>query len=360
MMLERHVFRSSRLIPPGETISEILESQEIAISDFALKIGVSFEAVGRLLLGEYIIDDSIAEALSETLGASTAFWLNREKNYRAQVKELTIPLNPEEVEWLNEIPVSAMQKNGWIPKVKYPVQNLRNCLSFFEVPNIKSWREMYNAGSELAAFRTSPAFDPKLGAVAAWLKQGEVEADFIDCAPWNIDSFRLALEDAKRLTTQDDPSIFIPALQEIFSACGVAVVIARTPDGCQASGATKFISDEKAMLMLSFRHLSDDHFWFTFFHEAAHLVLHGHDAFVESEQCVDSIQEREANQFSANFLIPVEFEEELKSLGNDIRKILKFSRKIGVSPGIVVGQLQHLGIVKHYHLHKLKVRYKWI
>ncbi|XVJ48773.1 ImmA/IrrE family metallo-endopeptidase [Pseudomonas sp. UBT] len=359
MMLENHVFKPSQLIPPGETISDILEERKITTSDFAQGIGVAYEIASKLLIGEFVINNELAVILSGVLGASPSFWLNREESYRAQLSELNTPLTSEEDSWLKEIPVSTMQKNGWIPKVAYPAQNLRNCLSFFDVPDISSWKKIYTSGSELAAFRTSPAFDPKLGAVAAWLRQGEIEADFIDCSPWDKDRFYAVLQEARCLTTQEDPNIFIPELQKIFAACGVAVVIARTPDGCQASGATKFISDEKAMLMLSFRHLSDDHFWFTLFHEAAHLILHGDVVFVESEHCSDSVQEQEANTFSADFLIPVEYKSELKSLGSDIRKILKFSKRLGVSPGIVVGQLQYLGIVKHYHLQKLKVRYKW-
>jgi plasmid maintenance system antidote protein VapI/Zn-dependent peptidase ImmA (M78 family) len=359
MMLDNHVFKPSKLIPPGETISEILEERKITTSDFANGIGVPYETAHRLLAGDFVIDEDLAVSLSGVLGASPTFWLNREESYRAQLTAVKAPLTSEETSWLKELPVSAMQKSGWLPKVVYPAQNLRNCLSFFDVPDVDSWRKIYKSGSELAAFRTSPAFDPKLGAVAAWLRQGEIEADFIDCNPWDKDSFLRALQTAKSLTTQEDPNIFIPELQKIFAACGVAVVIARTPDGCQASGATKFVSDEKAMLMLSFRHLSDDHFWFTFFHEAAHLILHGDVVFVEGEHCPDSVQEQEANNFSAGFLVPAEYQNELKLLGNDIRKILKFSRKLGISPGIVVGQLQHLGIVKHYHLQKLKVRYKW-
>lgn len=359
MMLENNVFKPSQLIPPGETISEILEERKITTGDFAHVIGVPYDVANKLLVGDFIINKEMAAVLSGVLGASPTFWLNREERYRAQLSELHTPLSSEEDNWLKEIPVSAMQKNGWIPKVAFPAQNLRNCLSFFDVPDVQSWKEIYSVGSGLAAFRTSPAFDPKLGAVAAWLRQGEIEADFIDCSFWDKDKFCAALQDARYLTTQEDPSIFIPELQKIFAACGVAVVIARTPDGCQASGATKFISNEKAILMLSFRHLSDDHFWFTFFHEAAHLILHGDVVFVEGEHCSDSVQEQEANMFSADFLIPVEYKDELRLLGSDVRKIFRFAKKLGISPGIVVGQLQHLGIVKHYHLQKLKVRYKW-
>jgi hypothetical protein len=62
------------------------------------------------------------------------------------------------------------------------------------------------------------------------------------------------------------------------------------------------ISPNKAMVILSFRYLSDDHFWFTFFHEIAHLLLHnasltlrgrllGHFGIINgpaaADQCID-------------------------------------------------------------------------
>src|SRR5690606_39252197 len=156
-------------------------------------------------------------------------------------------------------------------------------------------RNVYKSAPGLAKFRTSQSFTPQLGAVAAWIKQCETEADYIDCSPWNKAIFLDSLSEIKKLTLEPDANIFLQELQRICANCGVAVVIARTPSGCQASGATKFISEDKALLMLSFRYLSDDHFWFTFFHEAGHLILHGEDAvFIEGGDDYDDAREAEA------------------------------------------------------------------
>ncbi|MFX9089566.1 ImmA/IrrE family metallo-endopeptidase, partial [Acinetobacter baumannii] len=43
------------------------------------------------------------------------------------------------------------------------------------------------------------------------------------------------------------------------------------------------LTPEKAMVLLSFRHLSDDHFWFTLFHEFAHLLLHNNQTFIDTD-----------------------------------------------------------------------------
>ena len=47
--------------------------------------------------------------------------------------------------------------------------------------------------------------------------------------------------------------------------------------------AAKLLSDDQAWIQMSFRFLTDDHFWFTFFHEVGHLILHPNQEFVEEE-----------------------------------------------------------------------------
>jgi len=113
--------------------------------------------------------------------------------------------------------------------------------------------------------------------------------------------------------------------------------------------------------MLSFRYLSDDHFWFSFFHEAGHLLLHGGNR-IRLEGAGESIkkEEDEANDFAARTLIPVEHHEALQDLQISHREIVRFAGHIGISPGIVVGQLQHKGRIPRSHLNGLKRRFKWV
>ena len=165
---------------------------------------------------------------------------------------------------------------------------------------------------------------------------------------------------ARRLTSEKDPNRFLPALRELCTAAGVAVAIVRAPQGCRASGATRFISPDRALLLLSFRYLSDDQFWFTFFHEAGHLLLHGHDnVFVEGLDVQSEKQEREASDFAERVLIPAEFRDEFLGLPPEMRAIMRFAKKIGIAPGIVVGQLQHYQRIRRNHFNGLKRRFQW-
>ncbi len=134
----------------------------------------------------------------------------------------------------------------------------------------------------------------------------------------------------------------------------------RAPKGCRASGATRFPTPQKPLLLLSFRHLSDDQFWFTFFHEAGHLVLHGEQSlFLEGKTTPLTDEEHEANDFAARLLIPSEFEPTMLALPPHAIPVIRFAHRVGISPGIVVGQLQHRGRFRQDQLNHLKRRFVW-
>ena len=186
------------------------------------------------------------------------------------------------------------------------------------------------------------------------------------------EGFLESLSEIRKLTRDKDPAKFIPALRRICSENGVAAVVVRAPSGCRSSGATRFITAEKAILQLSFRFLSDDQLWFTVFHEAGHILFHGERRFFSSglnkqkswilegkDVTQQDDEEREANDFAANILIPTEFQDELSSLIFNPRSVIRFAHRLGISPGIVAGQLQYAGLVSYDQLNRLKRRYEW-
>jgi Zn-dependent peptidase ImmA (M78 family) len=282
--------------------------------------------------------------------------MSRDFRFRQDIARLKMG----DEEWLAELPVGDMIKFGWLKPVPHPLEEMAACLQFFNVPSVSAWRQAYANLQEIVAFRRSPLFDSRPAAVAAWLRQGEIESEAIECSPWDPRRFEEALSSIRSLTRQKNPSRFIPELRRLCAASGVAVAIVRAPNGCRASGATRFLSRNKALLLLSFRYLSDDQFWFCFFHEAGHLLLHGEKGFfLEGIDAPATTEEQEANEFAERTLVPPEFKPTLLGLPADGRKVIRFGRRIGVSPGIVVGQLQYHGRIKHDQLNGLKRRYRW-
>lgn len=340
---------------PGNTIKDLLDEKQFSIPAFADKMKCTPEFIGELICGEREITNKIASNLSRYLGATSDFWLSREKMFRNQIHEI----NSEQADlWLKELPIADMIKFGWIKNVK---DKVTECLKFFQVPDISTWRREYASVFQNVSFRTSPSLRADQAATAVWLRRGEIIAKEMDCKEWNEDGFETALKSIRQLTRKKEPKNFLPELINICAEYGVALVIARTPKGCRASGATKFLNEKRALVLLSFRYLSDDHFWFTFFHEAGHVILHKSlTPIIELDAERDlSIEEKEANIFASEALIPHEMQPELFKLRGNKRNIISFAMKAGVSPGIVIGQMQHRGIIDHKYLNSYKRRYDW-
>ena len=131
--------------------------------------------------------------------------------------------------------------------------------------------------------------------------------------------------------------------------------------GTHIYGATRWISSQKALIQLSLRDKSNDHLWFTFFHEAAHILLHKKkEVFIELRNC-ENEEETEANKFASDFLIPPsEYQSFVDKAIFNLLSINEFAKSINVAPGIVVGRLQYdKHILFNSPFNRLKARYVW-
>ena len=255
-----------------------------------------------------------------------------------------------------------MIKFGWIIADRTFASRYTSCLNFFSVSSIGEWDNNSDSISP-AYFKTSETYQDELKSTAAWLRYGSICSERINCASWDVDRLRDSIPLLLALTQKKCFSSVVKEIREICASFGLVVLIARTPRSCHASGATFFNSDGKAVLLLSCRFRSDDHFWFTFFHEVGHLLLHEQQTFIKRNDDSGDRYEEEANLFAQETLIPKPSESEFFQLirpGKEIhnaRRVMKFAKKIGISPGIVVGQLQHQQVISHRRLNKLKQRF---
>jgi addiction module HigA family antidote len=344
---------------PGDTILDLIEEKSWSQAEFAKRIAYTTKHVSQLINGKAPITEDTALKLEHVLGSSVRFWLNREVQYREVLARTTALKKLEaHVDWLKELPVNHMVKFAWVNKCTSKAQQVSECLSFFGVASVESWRNQY-AGS-LAAFRSSGAFEKKTGAVAAWLRQGERVATDIITQPFDKSVFKETLLELRKLTAEIDPAVFIPQLVDLCAKAGVAVVLEPAPAGCPVSGATRWMAKDKALLMLSLRHKTNDHLWFSLFHEAGHLLLHGKKMLFLEMKGLDGEQESEADKFARDFLIPPEHRERLTMLSHTKSDISNFAKELGIAPGIVVGRMQNEKVLPWAtKLNALKVTYEW-
>lgn len=351
-------FQPDWISPPGDTIRDALDHHCLSPRLLGDALGLSPHRLEALFSGQAEIDGKVAEGLSEVLGGSPDFWLTREANYRARCDKPPAGVSePSFDSFLEDLPLRDMKAFGWLTEAGSKPTTVAVREFFEDTPG--GWARSGSQISEAVRFRTSTAHATNPVSVAAWLRRGVLLARLLDCRPWNPAALSDAIPEIRALTRIKSPDTFFPRLVEICGESGVAVVFVRTPAGCRASGATHFDAD-RAIIQLSFRYRSDDHFWFTVFHEIGHLLLHPETPlFVEGRDYDGSQEESEANQFAADTLVPPNYWPEIEPIKRDFRALVRLSRTIGVSPGVVIGQMQNRGLIRHDQLNALKVRYDW-
>lgn len=348
--------------PPGETLLEKIEELRMTQAELARRMGRHKKTVNEIIQGKAPITPETALQLERVLGIPASFWNNRELHYRQYLaqKQLEKQLGSC-IHWLEKFPVKDMIKKGWIQACGDEIQQLNELLNFFGVSSPEQWNAIWDPC--WVAFRKTRAYVSDQYALSAWLRRGEIEAQGIHCQPYSTKNFRLALEEVRHLTLEA-PEVFQPETVRLCAEAGVAVVFVPQLPKTRTSGATRWLAPDKAMIQLSLRYRTDDHLWFTFFHEAGHILLHGkREAFLEGHD-ENEVQNQEADAFAARTLIPpAALERFLASTkpGHISKKaILEFSAEIGIAPGIVVGRLQYDGYLPYTHCNKLKRTLTWV
>lgn len=352
-------YRPDFVSPPGETLQEILEEKGMSQAELAIRSGRPRKTINEIIKGKAAIMPETAIQFERVLGVPVTFWNRREQQYReALARQRERQKLEDQTAWLRTLPYRALVKMGWLPDHKEKARQLQEALAFFGVASPEGWNEFWHGRQ--AAFRHSRTFKSEPGAVAAWLRKGEIEADKIQCAEYDADRFRDALGRARAMTRLT-PREFLPRLAMECGPTGVAVVFVREVPGTRLWGATRWLTPTKALIQLSFRYKTDDHFWFTFFHEAGHILLHGkRAAFLEGEDGQSSPKEAEADEFARDWLIPQSSYRSFRRLGAyTCAACSRFAYQLGIAPGIVVGRLQHDQLLSQNRCNELKKRITW-
>jgi len=352
-------FQPDYAVSPGEVLSVELELRGMTQQELAKRTGLTPKHIISILKAKSAITPETAIKLERALGMPVEYWLNLEAHYQEILARIAEEGQLErDLDWLKRIPIAAMVKLGWIEKFKDQKQQLIEVLRFFGIACVEQWDDMWPKLN--VAYRQNQTHEVFPEAVSAWLRQGELAASRIACSPYDKEAFRKALDDVRGLTTKD-PAEFIPTLQECCAMAGVAVVFVPALPKTGISGATRWLNKDKAIIQLSLRYKTDDHLWFTFFHEAGHILLHGKkELFLEGGNGMNQEKEHEANVFAETELIPQKLFSKFIAEGNFSKSaIVSFADLVGISPGIVVGQLQHRKILAMSFCNDLKQRFKW-
>ena len=348
-------------IPPGEVLEEEIEARGMTQKELAARLGKPAQAINEIIKGKKAITPDTAIGLGKVLGISPQFWNTLEADYRmtlARIREQeAIAAN---VQWLDDYPIREMIKRDWIQAGRDKPSRLEALLKFLGVADAKP--QVYQ---EAVGFRITEAAQQKvsMGALAAWLRKGELDAQETPTADYDEAAFRRALVTIRGMT-EDPPEEFAPAMKALCAEAGVAFCTVQELPKSGANGATRWLTPRKALIQMSLRNKWADIFWFTFFHEAGHLLKHrrqrrvvidGLDADTDMEA-----MEEEADRFARDSLIPpAEWSAFCNERVFTSWHVREFAQSVGVAPFVAVGRLQKEKRIRYNQLTDIKQLYDW-
>lgn len=354
---------SDWISPPGDSILDIADERGWSQVELAQRLGYTEKHLSQLINGKVPLSVDAALRLERVVGGTVEFWLSREAQYQQHKARLSSAATYANwVDWLDELPISDLMARGAITKrpftKEYKIDIVQDCLRFFGVASPKEWHGYY-AGMQLA-FRKRHTGGDNIGAITSWLRLGEQQAEQLNAPKYHQQRFEKALHESRTLShlTANE---FLPFLRQLLFDVGVRLVIVPAISNARVSGVARWLSPTRPLIQLSLLGKTNDTFWFTFFHEAAHLLLHANTIkeknaiYLDSAESLlsDSQQEQEADHWAANHLVPTTYADLLPTLRSKCA-VQDFAQQLGIHPGIVVGRLQHEGLIPASWMNDLK------
>jgi len=351
--LKKYTYDPDYAVAPGRLVQEYMDSYSMTQRDFAVRLELSLESLNRILNGTQPITRRTAEKLELVTKIAADTWMAMEEQYQQRRQKAERAQQAQaDAAWLKSMPLSQLIRLHAVKKCPDKTEQLREVLSFFQVGGVTAWSDVWTAPA--VAARSSKCFESNPQATACWIQLGINEAQSVECKEYDHRTFAAAVKKIRTLTVQT-PKEFVPEMKRLCQEAGVALVFVPEIKGVHWNGATKWLSPSKAVIIMNNRGRFEDRFWFSFFHEAAH-VLHDSkkELFIGDDSATDA-REIKADSFAADVLIPRKWDSKITA-ATDKREIVKIASQLGVSPGILAGRYEHLK--KDYKTYcKLKRRF---
>jgi HTH-type transcriptional regulator/antitoxin HigA len=348
----------AEVFPPGEFVREELEARGWTQGDLAQIMGRPLRLVNELIAGKKQITPETARGLAKAFGdEDPLYWMNLDSAYRLAHSQPVDEAVARRAKLYSLFPVREMMKRKWIePSDNLDVVEHRVC-RFFEVKTLSE-------RPRLAYAARASQYDERTSLQYAWLYRAKELAEGVHSLPYSEPKLRAALQQLRALLAAPEEIRQIP---RILAEAGVRFVIVEFLPGAKIDGAAFWLG-ESPVIALSLRFDRVNNFWFVLRHEIEHVLRRDGQVTIDIE-LTERLQERNAlppeearaNVAAAEFLVP---SEELDSFIMRVRplyseqRILLFAKRIGVHPGLVVGQLQFRDEIPytHFHKHLVKIR----
>lgn len=323
-------------VPPGETLVEYLKNWDMTQKELAVRLGLSQKHVTSIMKGRSPITSDTAMKLETVLGIPASFWLNLEALYQESISRMkAAEALEEEAEVITKLSYPEIAKLGWVKKTKVKKEKIKELRKFFGVARLS-----YIPKIMPACFRKSQAYNASEYALAAWLRKGFLDSQNIETQKYHRNRITNLLKELRSLI-QTGHNVNEELLSNLFAEYGIAFVIVPHLKHTHVNGAVQRVSTDKILLQMSIKGKTEDIFWFSLFHEIAHIVLDHHkmsfDQLMQSDE-----YDKKADEMASDWLIPpAQYQAFCRRNDFTRNQILLFADDIGIHPGIIAGRLMH-------------------
>jgi addiction module HigA family antidote len=359
----RSPWSPSWAVIPGEVLAEALEERGMTQAELARRTGRPLKTISEIVTGKAAITPDTAIQLERTLGIVAGFWNGLEAQYRQTLAADRSRRDLEDqVAWLDAFPVRDLVRYDRLPKRGSKAETVADLFSFFGVASPSGWEQVWSQSG--ASYRLSQAHPSSPEALSTWLRWGEIEAAKKTAPPFDKKLFRSKLTEVRALSRMSIPDVALGRLEALCLSAGVIVLRIPEVEGARVSGAARWLRGRQPLIQISLRYRSDDQLWYTFFHEAGHLIVGpqrrdvveddvevgGADAGDHTERAVDA--------FARDLMIPPDaYGKFVEAADFRDAAVRAFADSLVIAPGIVAGRLQHDHHVGPGALNQLKVFY---
>ena len=350
MITNKNQYFPQSISHPGETLEEKLQEMGMGPKEFAIRTGKPEKTIIAVIKGDSSLTPDMAVQFESVTRIPAHFWINSQRHYDEFVaREKRKEIITQSIEWARLFPVSYMTKKGWLHSFSSIEEKTSELLSFFSMSSPAAWKDYYFNQELKVSFRISLAHTNEPYAISAWLRKGELQANELVANSYSEKNFKEILPEIKNIMATQ-PADFFAQLQTRCLKAGVKVVYTPCLPKAPISGSTRWLNDTP-LIQLTGRYKRNDVFWFTFFHETGHILIHGKkDIFLEDIEYPDKVNEKEleANSFAIKWTLS---EEEEKKIMNAIplneEKVRMFAKDFNTHPAIIIGRLQHKGYIPY-------------
>lgn len=285
------------IVSPGDILEEKLEEMGMDVNEFAKRIGYTPKTVNELLKGKCRISTEVALNLEYATDIAAEEWLNMQRVYEEDLmrKKLRDSFKNTPL-WRADFPLKELSPRNWIKDLDNEEDNVSPILRFFRVASPKAWRDYYLDAGLKVAFRISLSEVQDPYATSVWLRRGEILAEAIPMEKQNDKKLRSALKKALpqfldlARTYGGDQTMGEPGeidegmqkLQELGLSLGIKILYVQNFKSAPVHGMSRWYRDIP-VIQIHDRFKSRKAFWFTFFHELSHIILHGKkDIFIKN------------------------------------------------------------------------------